>query len=71
MEELKITLAAARVNAGMTQEDVARKMQVSKNKVVDWEKGKKEPTISQGRQLSSLYGIPLSNIFFADKIQLN
>lgn len=71
MRDIKISLAAARVNAGMTQEEVAKEMQVSKNKIVDWEKGKREPTISQGRRLSELFGIPLSNIFFANEIQLN
>lgn len=67
MSEIQISLAAARVNAGLTQEEVAREMRVSKNKIVDWEKGKKEPTISQGRHLSDLYKIPLSNIFLPIK----
>ena len=39
MEKLQISLAAARVNAGMTQDDVAKKMKVSKNTIVKWEKG--------------------------------
>lgn len=30
MNDFKITLAAARVNAGMTQEEVAKEMHVSK-----------------------------------------
>ena len=38
MNKLKISLAAARVNAEMTQEDVAKEMHVSKNTVVNWEK---------------------------------
>lgn len=63
MEKLQISLAAARVNAGMTQDDVAKEMKISKNTLVNWEKGKAEPTVSQGRQLSSLYKIPLDNIF--------
>ena len=47
----------------MTQEDVAREMHVSKNTVVNWEKGKSEPTISQSRELSKLYNMPLEYIF--------
>ena len=63
MSKLRISLAAARVNAEMTQEDVAREMHVSKNTVVNWEKGKSEHTISQSRELSKLYNMPLEYIF--------
>lgn len=65
MSDLKISLAAARVNANMTQDDVARAMGVSKNTVVAWEKYKTEPTVSQGKKLSELYGLPLDNIYTA------
>ena len=67
MEKLQITLAAARVNAGMTQEDVSREMHVSKQTVVNWEKGNSEPTISQRRLLSRLYNMPLEYIFLPEK----
>ena len=67
MEKIQITLAAARVNAGLTQEEVARTMKVSKNTLVNWEKGTSEPTISQGRELSKLYNMPLDNIFLPYK----
>ena len=40
MAEIQISLAAARVNAGMTQEDVAKKMGISKQTIINWEKGK-------------------------------
>lgn len=67
METLQISLAAARVNARLTQEEVAKKMKISKNTLVNWEKGKAEPTISQGRQLSTIYKISLDNIFLPGK----
>ncbi len=67
MEKLQISLAAARVNAGMTQEDVSREMHVSKQTIVNWEKGNSEPTISQGRELSELYGMPIEYIFLPEK----
>lgn len=38
----KITLAAARVNKGMTQEQMAEAMGVSRQTVFDWENGKRE-----------------------------
>lgn len=64
LAEIQIRLAAARVNAGMTQEDIAKKMKVSKQTIVNWEKGASEPSIRQSRELSKYYGIPLENIFF-------
>lgn len=63
MEQIKISLAAARVNAGLTQDDVAKHMKVSKNTVVAWEKGTTEPKISQAKELSAIYKIPLDYIF--------
>ena len=61
--KLQISLAAARVNANLTQEDVARAMQVSKNTIINWEKGKSEPSISQSRELERIYKIPMDYIF--------
>lgn len=63
MEKLQISLAAARVNAGLTQEEVAKNMKISKNTLVNWEKGTSEPTVTQGLRLSELYNMPLDNIF--------
>ena len=64
MEKLRISLAAARVNAEFTQSEVAKMLHVSPNTVVAWEKGKTEPSISQARTLSELYKIPLDSIIF-------
>lgn len=67
MEKIQISLAAARVNANLTQEEVARKMHISKQTIVNWEKGNSEPSISQSRTLSELYKIPLEYIFLPCK----
>ena len=63
MEVLRISLAAARVNAELLQEDVAKMMKVTKQTIVNWEKGRTSPTIEQARKLSEIYKIPLDNIF--------
>ena len=63
MEKLQISLAAARVNAGMTQEDVAREMHVSKQTIVNWEKGKVVPGIPEMEMMSRIYRSPQDNIF--------
>ncbi len=67
METIQISLAAARVNAGMTQEDVARKMKISKTTILNWEKGKVVPSFANLQMLSTLYGIPTNNIFLPSK----
>lgn len=62
MEKIQISLAAARVNAGMTQEAVASEMHVSKNTVVNWEKGKTLPSFAVMQTLAILYNIPIDYI---------
>ena len=61
---IQITLAAARVNAGMTQEDVARTMRVSKQTIGNWEKGKVTPKPAQFEMMCRLYNIGADYIFF-------
>lgn len=67
LEKMQISLAAARVNARMTQEDVAKALNVGKQTIVNWEKGTSEPKMSQSRALSELYKMPLDYIFLPQK----
>ncbi len=67
MGKIQISLAAARVNAGMTQQDVAREMHVSKNTVINWEKGKILPNFATLETLSRLYNMPVNYIFLPNK----
>ena len=62
-EKFQISLAAARVNAKMTQEDVAKKMHKTKQTIINWEKGKTMPGIPELNMLADLYGISTDNIF--------
>ena len=61
---MKIKLNAARVNAGLTQEDVAKHIRVSKNTVVNWEKGRSSPDIVQGKELAKLFGMSVDDLIF-------
>ena len=67
MENLQISLAAARVNAGFTQEEVAKKLHVSKKSIINWEKGKIIPNFATINVLAGLYKIPEDNIFLPQK----
>ena len=53
--------------AEMTQDEVAKALHVGKQTIVNWEKGATEPKISQIRQLSALYKMPIEHIFLPEK----
>lgn len=67
MDTLQISLAAARVNAKLTQEDVAEEMQVNKRTIINWEKGCVIPSLATVEKLSRLYRIPIDNISWPRK----
>ena len=58
----KISLAAARVNAGLTQDELRRKVGVSKNILIDWEKGRKVPTMEQLERYCKECGCSVSDV---------
>lgn len=64
-ENFKISLAAARVNANMTQEQAAKAVHVTKQTLVNWEKGKAIPKPAQFYFLCDLYKIPRDNILLS------
>ena len=61
-EQLQITLAAARVNAGMTQDEAATRLGVNRNTIIKWESGKVIPRTPQMMALSQVYGVPIDAI---------
>jgi DNA-binding transcriptional regulator YiaG len=62
----RISLEAVRVNAKMTQKEWAEMLGVSNATVVNWEKCKTEPSLSQLKTMSKLSGIPMDFIFVPD-----
>lgn len=63
----KISLAAVRVNANMTQKEWADALGVSVSTVCNWESNKTSPNLGQIRMMSEMSGIPLDFIFVPDK----
>ena len=61
---LKITLAAARRNARLTQKEVADILGVSNKTICSWENGKSFPDPQQIDMLCELYGTSYDNINF-------
>ena len=67
----QISLAAARVNAEMTQDQAAKEMQVTKRTIINWEKGRIIPNAATLNMLSEIYKIPLEYIFLRTKSTLS
>ena len=65
--EYKITLAAARVNAGLTIRDAATRLQISDKTLSNWETGKTAPNTDKLAQLLELYGAPLEVLILPKK----
>lgn len=68
MEDLRISLAAARVNANMTQSELARKLGVSKTTIHNWERGETSPGLKHLREISELSHIPINYIFLPETL---
>lgn len=55
---MKISIAAARVNAGLTQAELAEKLNINVATLISWEKGKTQPKASQMSEISNITQIP-------------
>jgi len=59
---IKISLAAARVNANLTQEEAGALIGVSALNIRNWEQGKYRPMPDRYPAIEAAYGIPINNI---------
>ncbi len=59
---MKISLKAARVNANLTQQEVADKIKVSKHTIINWEKGRTNIGYAPLKVLSEIYNIDINSI---------
>lgn len=57
-----ITLRAARINAGMTQVEVAKHFGVCRQTVASWERAGKLPKAVKVQRLCDLYGVSPQSI---------
>ena len=64
--EIEKRLKDARVKAGLTQEQVAEKVMVSRQTISNWENGKSLPDIISIMNLSDLYQISLDELNESD-----
>lgn len=64
MEEFKITIKAARVNAGYSQESASKAAGIARSTLAKWEEGRTEPRASDFQKLCALYKVPMESIKF-------
>lgn len=59
-----LSLAAARVNAKLTQKELAEKCGVSESTVIAWETGKRYPNVKMLGKIENAVGMSLNYIRF-------
>jgi DNA-binding XRE family transcriptional regulator len=64
---MAIHLKAARVNAGYTQREAAKELNISKGTLVNYEKYKSIPSIEMSQKIASLYRLTVDDIIFFAK----
>lgn len=61
---MQIQLKAARVNAGLTQKQAAKMLNLSKNTLSSYEAYKTKPDIETAIKIAELYKISINDIIF-------
>jgi len=64
---MQIGIKAARVAAGMTQEEAAKKLGVTTASLSHWERGRREPKTTTFLRMCELYGVNPSDILMPKK----
>lgn len=65
MKKLKITLAAARKNANMTQREAAAAIGVSRSTIQGWEAYTQWPNVLQLETICEVYGLSIDDLIFS------
>lgn len=61
---MKLTLKAARVNAGLTQEQAADEIGVSRDVISNWESARTYPNVMNLKQIERVYGVSYNDLIF-------
>lgn len=61
---MKMTLKALRINANMTQKEVAEKLNISVATLSFWEQGRRFPNVKDIKKIEKLFNVSYSDIIF-------
>lgn len=67
VEYAKITARAARINAGFTQVEAAKRLGISKSTLISYEHGKTSPPWEIVEKMGTIYNYPKANFIFRPK----
>lgn len=71
---MAISLKAARVNAGLTQAETIEAYNrrtgksLAQSTLINWERGRTFPTVTQFKMLCELYGVGMNDIFVPETL---
>ncbi len=69
MDGMGERLRAARMECGMSQQEVADQLEMSKQTVSAWERGERPPQLDVALRLAAIYGVPLQVLVFGPHAQ--
>lgn len=61
---MAITLKAARVNAGLTQKEAAKALNIAKGTLASYEMYRTKPDIEKSKQMAVLYNMTVDDLIF-------
>ena len=67
----QITMKAARVNAGLTQKQMADRMHRNNNTVMAWERGHKMPRADEFKKYCEICGVETSDVLLPEVLEKN
>jgi len=67
MNEVAKNLKKIRVSSGMTQEELAEKMFVTRQTISNWENGKSQPDVQTLTSLADSFGVEVSELIYGRK----
>lgn len=62
---IRMSLRAARVNAGLSQKEASKALEISNKTLCSWENGKTFPDQPMIEKICALYGVTYDMIIFA------
>lgn len=61
---MKVTLKAARVNKGLTQNEAAKRIGITVDTLANYEKGKTYPDVPVLKRIEAVYGVSYNHLIF-------